>query len=129
MTTVFKLPPPTYPMVTLVISDNLAPVSGQPETTRWAVGSEHPHVPGAKVVRMFIGTDAGGGIEIFSYLDAVEGGDAVGMRDFVPMGRIRFVQEAMPLEVFADELEAAESDGTEPEEEEPQQTTGGQAQV
>ena len=110
-------------MVTLVISDNLVledTPQPEPKTKRWAVGTRHPYVPDANVVRMFIRADAGGGIEIYSY--SVENGSAVGMRDFIPMSRIRFVQEAMPLNVFAEELAMAESDGDDEDDEESEES-------
>lgn len=144
------LPPPTFPMVTLVITDNIAPVGPTPEqpvpppqaiTARWAVGSVHPYVPDANIVRMFIRTDAGAGVEVYSY--SVDGqGRAAGMRDFIPVTRVRFVQEAMPIHIFADELETAEienadagddDDDDAPELDEPgtgtTTTTGGAAQA
>lgn len=125
------LPAPGYPMVTRVISDPLfppeapapapppapgapvpAPVAAPPaEPLTWVVSHAHPLVPQMKVVRMFVEAL---GIAVYSV--ALDG--TTGMRNLIPTGRTRFVEEAMPLEVFIDELAIAESDADAPDDEE-----------
>jgi hypothetical protein len=56
-----------------------------------------------KVVRMFV---ENGGIAVYSAADD----GSTGMRNLIPLDRTRLVEEAMPLEVFIDELGQAESD-------------------
>jgi len=89
-----------------MISDPLFPPdanaqdkSEQPVT--WVVSHVHPLVPSMKIVRMFID---GTGIAIYSVSD-----DGItGMRNLVPMDRTRLVEEAMPMEVFVEEIADAE---------------------
>jgi hypothetical protein len=66
-----------------------------------------------KVMRMFIDR---GGVEVYS----VSGDGRTGVRNLVPMSMIRLIEEAMPLEVFIEELDAAENDEPEPNEPEPE---------
>ena len=108
-----ELPAPGFPMLTRMVSNCLFPESnGKEVPTTWIVGQPHPLVPEMKIVRMFVDR---GGVEIYS----VSGDGKTGMRNLVPMSWIRLTEEAMPLDVFIEELEAAESE--EPEEpEEPE---------
>jgi len=101
-----QLPAPGYPMVTRMISDPLFPPeqSSSDQTEQpitWVVSQPHPLVPSMKVVRMFV-EDVG--IAVYS----VSEDGVTGMRNIVPMDRTRLVEEAMPLDVFADELQDAE---------------------
>jgi len=73
--------------------------AGEPIT--WIVSQAHPLVSGMKIVRMFIGE---GGVEVYSH------DGKIGMRNLVPMISVRLTQEAMPLDIFEEELIAAESD-------------------
>lgn len=107
-----QLPAPGYPMVTRMISDPLFPPasdaqdkSEQPVT--WVVSHPHPLVPTMKVVRMFI---EGTGVAVYSVSDD----GATGMRNLVPLDRTRLVEEAMPLNVFVEELADAEEGGGPP---------------
>lgn len=100
-----ELAEPGFPMAMLMVSEVILP---DPERTSqgpllWVVGKPHPFVPNANVLRMFV-TDSG--VDVYS----VSSNGMKGMRDRIPMTRIRLVQEAMPLEVFAEELDAAEDD-------------------
>lgn len=98
-----QLPPPGYPMVTRMISDPLFPPSagGSDAPITWVVAQAHPLVTSMKIVRMFIEPN---GVAVYSVSD-----DGMsGMRNLVPMDCTRLVEEAMPLDVFADELQDAE---------------------
>jgi hypothetical protein len=99
-----ELPPPGYPMLVLLITDDLVPEDGAKKgtTVQWTVSKPHPFVPKMNVMRMFINN---GAVEIYS--TSADG--AVGTRDTIPMIRVRLAQEAMPLDVFVQELAAAES--------------------
>lgn len=100
-----ELPAPGYPMVTRMISDPLFPpeVPGaRDEPVTWVVSQPHPLVPDMKVVRMF---EEGARVVIYS----VSADGQTGMRNFIPMARTRLVEEAMPLEIFIDELAVSES--------------------
>jgi hypothetical protein len=95
-------------MVTRMISDPLFPAPPEaPDKTEqpvtWVLSHPHPLVPSMKVVRMFV---ENGGIAVYSAADD----GSTGMRNLIPLDRTRLVEEAMPLEVFIDELGQAESD-------------------
>jgi hypothetical protein len=134
------LPAPGYPMVTRMITNALFPETRQqpetevigcphcknsititktkidskePEPIIWIVGEPHPLVPDMKVMRMFVDR---GGVEVYS----VSSDGKAGMRNLVPMGWTRLVEEAMPLDIFIEELNAAESDEPEPDDPEPE---------
>lgn len=124
VTKTVDLPAPGYPMVTRMISDSLfsearqqwvQPPPGAPAGTpmhlmppkddpvTWTVSQAHPLIPNLKVVRMFLDR---GGVEVYSVTDDGK----TGMRNLVPMSRVRLVEEFMPLEVFVEEMAAAETD-------------------
>ena len=98
---IIKLPDPQPPifsrMVTNPILDNSGPVF-------WSVGGSHPLEPegGLRIVRMFI---VPGGVEVYS----VSGDTAAGVRNFMPMALVRITEEAMPIDVFVEELRDAEA--------------------
>jgi hypothetical protein len=98
-----ELPEPGFPMLTRMISSALFPENGREEPVTWVVGKPHPLVPDVRVVRMFVDR---GGVEVYS----VTADGSSGMRNLIPMSRIRLIEEAMPLEVFIEELAAAEDD-------------------
>jgi len=112
---VVELPAPGYPMLTRMICDNFFfDKKSEILQITWAIGQPHPLVPSAQVVRMFIDQ---GGVEIYS----VSGDKRTGMRNLVPMHRVRLTEEAMPLDIFIEELTAAESEDPDPEAEEPEE--------
>ena len=80
----------------------------------WVAGQPHPLVPNMTVARMYVEE---GGVDVYSH----DGRN--GMRHFIPMDTIRLIEEVMPLDTFADEIEDAEEraidddDDDEPEEE------------
>lgn len=82
--------------------------AGDPVT--WIVSKEHPFVPGMKIIRMFVGD---GGVEVYSH------DDKIGMRTLIPMSMVRLAQEAMPLDMLADEILAAEDDDDDDDDDEP----------
>jgi hypothetical protein len=104
-----ELPPPGFPMLTRMISDRLFPPDaksqgepqGEPEPVTWIVGQAHPLVPDMRVMRMFIDQSV---VEVYS----VSSDGKAGIRNRVPMHSIRLTEEAMPLDVFVEELIAAE---------------------
>jgi hypothetical protein len=121
------LPEPGFPMLTRMISNALFPEaqtktvgcphckgsisleqSTKEEPITWIVGQAHPLVPQMKVMRMFVDR---GGVEVYSVSDDGK----AGMRNLVPMSWVRLIEEAMPLDVFVEELAAAEEDEPEPE--------------
>ena len=110
------LPAPGYPMVTRVISSSLLPDSkGKEEPVAWVVSQPHPLVSQVNIVRMFLDR---GGVEIYS----VSQDGKAGMRNLIPLSHVRLVEEAMPIDVFIEELNAAENDDDiEPEEPEQEQ--------
>lgn len=113
-----ELPPPQFPMLTRVISNPL--FNDEKKEITWTVGQTHPLVPNMKVIRMFVDR---GGVEIYS----VDTDGKNGMRNLIPMHWIRFIEEAMPPDVFVEELDASEAgpedDDDDPEDEpEPDET-------
>lgn len=116
---VVELPAPQFPMLTRVVSSPI--FSDRDPAITWGIGAPHPLVPDTyKVIRMFVDR---GGVEVYS----VSSDGKNGMRNLIPMERVRFIEEAMPLDVFVDELDAAESAGDddddepdEPENDEPE---------
>ena len=127
---VVQLPEPGFPMLTRMISMPLFPDSApqvvacphckanisidragaKEEPVTWIVGQSHPLVPDMKVMRMFVDR---GGVEVYS----VSSDGKAGMRNLVPMSHVKLIEEAMPLDVFIEELAAAEEEepGPEPE--------------
>lgn len=122
------LPDATFPAVMYVLSDRLLP----PEETRtiecphcqkgisfqlpvsskevakpisWIVGQPHPLTSELKVIRMFKVPE---GIEVYSVSNDLKSG----VRNTIPQHLVRLVNESMPLDVFRDELEAAEADNS-----------------
>ena len=102
-----ELPKPGYPMLTRLLSDPLFLEKAEP--VAWVVSGPHPLVGNMRIVRMFVGDS--GAIEIYS----VSSDGKTGMRNLVPVNRVRLVEEGMPIEVFVDELVAAESPDEEDE--------------
>jgi hypothetical protein len=94
-------------MLTRMISNALFPESGRgaldSEPITWMVSQPHPLVPDMRVVRMFVDR---GGVEVYSVLSD----GSKGMRNLIPMNWVRLIEEVMPLDVFVEELAAAESD-------------------
>lgn len=101
-----ELPPPNLPVLVVLLTDDF--IGETKEPLRWMVAKDHPFVPGMTVVRMYVAT---GGVEIYS-----SSGDGRScMRDTVPNGRVRLIQEAMSVQVFIEEIEAAESENDDDE--------------
>jgi hypothetical protein len=75
------------------------------ESVQWVVSRPHPLVPEMNIVRMFANEDSS--VEVYS----VSQDGNTPMRNRIPASCVRLVEEAMPLEVFIEELRAAESDG------------------
>jgi hypothetical protein len=111
-TRTIELPQPGFPMLTRMISNPLFP-EGKGEPTAWIIGQQHPLMPDMKVMRMFI-VDAG--VEVY----AVSTDGKAGTRNLIPMSTIRLTEEAMPLDIFEEELAAAEGEGPEEPEDAPE---------
>jgi hypothetical protein len=94
-------------MLTRFISNALFPENRRgvldSEPVTWTLSQAHPLVPDMKIIRMFVDR---GGVEVYS----VSADGSKGMRNLVPMNWVRLIEEAMPLDVFVDELAASESD-------------------
>jgi hypothetical protein len=111
---VIELPAPQFPMLTRVVSSPI--FSDREQAITWGIGAPHPLVPDTyKVIRMFVDR---GGVEVYS----VSADGKNGMRNLIPMERVRFIEEAMPLDVFVEELDAAESAGDDDDDDEPEET-------
>jgi len=106
-TRTIELPQPQFPMLTRFISNALFPENRRgvldSEPVTWTLSQAHPLVPDMKIIRMFVDR---GGVEVYS----VSADGSKGMRNLVPMNWVRLIEEAMPLDVFVDELAASESD-------------------
>jgi hypothetical protein len=117
------------PALTRVVSNPI--FSDRDEPITWAVRTLHPIIDTYTVVRMFADL---GGVEIYSL--STDGKS--GMRNTIPTSKIRLIEEAMPFDVFKEELEAAmyasapvgplsadddDDDDDEPEPEEPETPT------
>lgn len=115
----FELPAPGYPMVTRVISNVLRSDKSTVAGAHWAwvVKERHPIEPRCKVVRMFV--DERGGVEVYSMTDDAQ----FGVRNIIPAHEIKLIEEGMPIDVFVEELAAAEMDGDEPDEPETPEET------
>jgi|HubBroStandDraft_6_1064221.scaffolds.fasta_scaffold878644_1 hypothetical protein len=92
------------PMLMRVIASPPPGRRSAEEPVVWFVSRPHPFVPGLKVVRMFLNHD---GVEVYS----LSSDGKAGMRNLIPMSRIRFIEEAMSLDVFVEEL-AVSKDGS-----------------
>lgn len=118
-----ELPPPSPPVLVTLFTDNLVPdkETHSVVSVAWAVSKPHPYVSEMDIVRMFIALDRGG-VEVYS----TSRDGRICMRDLIPMSRVRLAQEAMPPEIFIDELIAAEEgaddddEGEDEPEEEPE---------
>ncbi|KKM80154.1 hypothetical protein LCGC14_1342810 [marine sediment metagenome] len=104
--TEMTLPEPVYPRIMLMITDCLVPKAEgvKEEPMSWAVSVAHPFIEAAQVVAMFMNGD---GIDVYSVRRDDTGG-VEGMRDHIPLFRVRVFREAMPFDVFNNELTRAE---------------------
>lgn len=100
-TKTYNLPPMGHPAVTRVVS--LCPLEELKVTeVTWTLNQEHPIIKGMRIVRMF---DGDAGVEVYSV-----SADGTPMRNRIPSMMIKLVEEAMPIEVFIEEIARAESD-------------------
>jgi hypothetical protein len=108
-----EMPELRYPRIMLTVTENIEP---KDPLVTWKVGTAHPFVPNMKIVSIFIN---GGFVEIYSAT-----GSQAGMRDLIPISFLRLSREAMPFDVFVEELLDAElrSDEDEEDEEEDEDT-------
>lgn len=88
---------PTFPRIVLMSTDGVAK---EDAPINWGAGDPHPFKSNLKVVAMYLNA---GVIEIYS-----SDGVREGMREIVPLSRVRVIREEMPLEVFVEELRHAE---------------------
>lgn len=115
-TRVIELPAPKPPVLTRMISDPL--FNEQTEAITWVLGQANPLVGDMKIVRMFVDDT---GVEVYSVPENPSRGYT---RNLIPIAKVRLTEEAMPLEIFVEELADAEDDSgddddddTDPEEE------------
>ena len=105
---VVELPDPAYPMVTRVVTDALMGGNGIWE---WAIARAHPSEKELKVMRIFLTEE---GIDVYAITTDGKGC----ARYSIPDRFVRMIEEAMPLDMWADEMANAEEDkdGVDPEE-------------
>lgn len=108
------LPAPGLPMVFRVITSPLFPEPGSEAPVTWVFGQAHPLVSGMTVVRMFVRRAGAGCVEIYS----LSADRTTGVRNIIPLSWVRLIEEAMPLPVFIEELEASELGDDEDEDDE-----------
>lgn len=98
----------SYPRIMLMVTDCVVPFENADANTmlHWSVGGLHPFIEGARIVAMYFNDT---GVDVYS-TRVNERGEREGMRDHIPMTRVRVCREAMPFHVFAKELAAAELD-------------------
>lgn len=108
-----NLPEPKPPVVVKFVSRSIFSNEGKEIT--WVFGQPHPITKGALITRMFMSED--GSMRVFSVpAPGVQGDCTI---DTIPADQVKIVQEIMSMEVFLDELAAAEGyDDDEDEEEE-----------
>jgi hypothetical protein len=109
---------PGTPMISRLVSNSVSSAPSEDEPIVWTVGQSNPFAPtgndNMKVLRILVEEDV---VEIYSS----DGND--GMRHFIPIGQMRFSEEAMVPTLFAREMEIAESGEDEDEEEEEEEET------
>ena len=100
------LPEPVYPRIMLMITDCLVPKAEgvKEEPMCWAVTGPHPFIETAQVEGMFMNGD---GIDVYS-VRRDETGGVEGMRDHIPLFRVRIFRESMPFDIFRNEIARAE---------------------
>lgn len=94
-----ELPEMSYPRIMMMATDGLKNAAG--ESVTWGVGDDHPLATGMRVVAIYIN---GPVVEIYSMASSSKNG----MRDLVPLHRVRLINETMPLDVFGEELARSE---------------------
>lgn len=111
MTQTFDLPPPrpNAPIVTRMMTEPI----GSSNPVIWVISHEHPLNSGWRIRRMLIDSTC---VEVY----AVSPDGKHGTRDILPMSRVLLIEEAMSIDVFIDELEAAESDDDDDDPEPPE---------
>ena len=106
-------PAPGMPIVSRLASEG---VDKKDQSLIWALAGVHPLAKDFKIVRMFMVSDPDR-VEIYS----VSSDAKTGMRDCIPWARILIVGEAMPsLNIFVEELAAAEGGDEDPDDDEPE---------
>ena len=97
MTTPAPEPEIEYPRIVLMAVDSVD--SSGP--VNFGIGGQHPYASSMKVVAMYIRASVGG-VEIYSF-DGTKG-----VRDLVPMQRVRLIREEMSAGIFNEEIAHAE---------------------
>lgn len=101
----FRLPAPNpnVPLLNRVVSSPI--FKEQSDALMWKVGEDHPMASGWKIVRMFLD---GAGVEVYALPPSNGSGHFT--RNFIPIASVRFTEEIMSVEVFVEELTAAEEE-------------------
>ena len=114
---VVELPAPTFPMLSMMFTDNLTPDltkgGSADQTVMWVLTDPHPFDSRVKVKRMYAVDD---GVEVYAASD--DGTFCV--RDLIQTRHIRFTRETMPVNVFVEEIENSESESGDDPEPEPE---------
>jgi len=110
-----QVPPIQFPLCTRVWAaspwtDPKAKISAG-EPVLWAIDQAHPFVASFKVVRMYV--VPGSSVDVFS-----SDGGTTGLRHTLPWHLISLIEEAMPAEIFVEEMVAAETEEDDEDEEE-----------
>ena len=116
-----ELPAAQYPMLTRMVSE---PIFGESEEpVAWALSKPHPFIPDLNVVRMFLDRGDGNGSATVEIYSVSPNGTKGGVRHIIPLNSVRIVEEAMPIDVFVEELAAAEGPNDDGGSDEPNEVT------
>lgn len=105
-----EMPELSYPRIMLMSTDGVDDAS---HTVKWAVGDKHPFASIYQIVAMYV-------VEPFVEVYSISGAAKAGIRDLIPIQRIRFAREHMPMDIFAEELGNAEIAADEEDDNEPE---------
>lgn len=103
-----QLPPLKYPTITRLISKSL--ISEKDDTVVWVLSQQHPLESEAKIIRMY---SFDNNVEIYS----VTNDGSSGMRDVIPMGHVKLIQEMMPIDTLSEEMQKSQDSSSEDDDE------------
>lgn len=90
---------PEDPRIMMMATDGLDDTTGTAVT--WRIGGAHPFADGMNVVAIYLD---GPVVEVYSAANNLKRG----MRDLVPLHRVRLINETMSFDVFNEELRLSE---------------------
>lgn len=91
------IPPPAFPLVSVVVTDTFLPNTEGAIT--WGLKGQHPLYANMQIIRMFVTETV---VEVFSL--PTDKNDTNGVRNTIPLSRVRLIEEIMPFDVLAQEL-------------------------